>query len=356
MVGMLLVLNGCMAAHRPKVLPESPRMTPAAVESDFERATAYALQGDLRSALPILKALPTSSLDAKHLRLRDGIVARFDESVMEPTPAGLDAWTASVLTAYRAYWKQSMLGEQPLTLAEGTLAKTLAKLLQIPESQDATGLSALEEPLLAALESHGWHGLLGVTSPFRELLLWKKQTQVNYDIALPEGQEPVTVVMLSDFASLGWLGFATLDEYHTGGWTKPDRLFCVAQAYDMGSESFRVSYLAHEGQHFRDNRLFPKLEQPELEYRAKLVEISLADQTQTSLLAEFQANQSSARDQPHAFANRRLMEGLSQAFSRQETGPSTWWRSLPPDAIRTAARRLLLQDTRELEHSLASAH
>jgi hypothetical protein len=348
--GALLVASGCMVIHRPKASMENPRAVQQAVDDDFDKATAYVLQGDLRSALPILKALPTSSLSATRLRLRDGLLARFTGAGAEPAPTGVDAWTANVLLAYRSYWKQTMLGEQSQTLAESTLAKILAKLLNQPlDSLHPPDLDGLEQPLLTELERHGYHGLLGVTRPFRELLLWRGQTEARYQIDLPEGREQVTVVLLSDFASLGWLGFATLDVYHTGSWTKPDRLFCVAPAYDMGSESFRVSCLAHEGQHFRDNRLFPQLEQPELEYRAKLVEIALADQTLAALLGAFHVNQSADRDQPHAFANRRLMEGLSNLLPPKRAGAADGWAGLPPEEIRAAARRLLAQDTRALE-------
>ena len=67
--GVLLVANGCMAIHRPKASLENPRAIQEAVNEDFNQATTYVLQGDLRSALPILKALPTYSLGATRLRL-----------------------------------------------------------------------------------------------------------------------------------------------------------------------------------------------------------------------------------------------------------------------------------------------
>ncbi len=347
-VALVLVSNGCMT-HRPAAPQGTPRPAAVAASDDFNRGMACLLQGDLQSALPLLRALPAASMGAGPRRLRDGILARFTGSEADPVPAGLDAWTVQVLAAYRTYWKQLMLREQPPALAESSLAMTLTKLLDHRlEAKAPPDLDALEAPLLAKLERHGCHGLLGVTSPFRELLLWRGQTESKFDVDLPDGREQVTVVMLSDFASLGWLGYATLDQFHTGGWTRPDRLYCVAQAYDLGSESFRISYLAHEGQHFRDNRLHPGLKQPELEYRAKLVEVALADQTLAALLAGFQANQSSSRDQPHAFANRRLMEGLSQVLGQHQAGAPAWWSSLPPADIRAAARRLLAQDTKAL--------
>ena len=146
-------------------------------------------------------------------------------------------------------------------------------------------LDALEPAITRLIHAAGSHGLLGVTSPLRELMLWRTETETRYDVELPEGRQPVTVVFMDDFASLGWAGFATCDRHHTGGWTKPDRLYAVRSAYDTGSENFRVSYLAHEAQHFFDNHRFPRLERQDLlEYRAKLAELAEADSTVYELL------------------------------------------------------------------------
>ena len=40
-----------------------------------------------------------------------------------------------------------------------------------------------------------------------------------------------------------------------------------------------ISYLAHESRHFEDYQLFPKLKSADLEYRAKLTELSMANET-----------------------------------------------------------------------------
>jgi len=80
----------------------------------------------------------------------------------------------------------------------------------------------------------------------------------------------VKVVLMTDFATLGWEEYATLGTYYPGGWATDDALYCVKDAYDLNSETFLVSYLAHESRHFSDYKLFDKkLSGAELEYRAK---------------------------------------------------------------------------------------
>jgi hypothetical protein len=315
--------------------------------ADFDQAMNFAMQGDLRTALPILHRLPNAALDDRQNRARESVIARFERGVPETGLTGVDAWTAGVVGAYRTYWTQLMLGQEPREQAEKKLGETLLK--QLGKSVDPKApmdLSTLEPELLSALQDRGFHAILGVTTPYRECLLWRGQTESRFEVDLPEGREQVTVMMLSDFSSLGWVGYATGDLYYCGGWTKPDRLFCVAQAYDTASEAFRVSYLAHEGQHFRDSRLFPGLEQPELEYRAKLVEVALADQTLGELLKDFQGNQSQSREQPHAYANRRLMDALFQALAPQVSADSPWWSGFDPAVIHSTARDLLAKDTK----------
>ena len=82
----------------------------------------------------------------------------------------------------------------------------------------------------------------------------------------------------------------------------------------LASEQFRVSYLAHEAQHFSDLRRFPKLEHSELEYRAKPVELSLAADSLYSLLEAFTSQSGTDRKSPHAFADLRVVQHLSTAL------------------------------------------
>jgi hypothetical protein len=47
--------------------------------------------------------------------------------------------------------------------------------------------------------------------------------------------------VLLDFVSLGWAAHATGDRSHTGGWATTTELYAVRDAYDLDSESLRVS-------------------------------------------------------------------------------------------------------------------
>lgn len=90
---------------------------------------------------------------------------------------------------------------------------------------------------------------------------------------------------MDEFVTLGWTEFATMDKYHPGGWATDDALNCVKKAYDVSSETFLISYLAHEGRHCSDYKHFPKLRNSaDLEYRAKLTELSMADSTLLQLI------------------------------------------------------------------------
>jgi hypothetical protein len=206
-------------------------------------------------------------------------------------------------------------------------------------------MDAIESALEARIETHGLHALFGVTAPMREFMLWRKQTDQMYVVDLPAGQQTVHVVLLDDFISLGWSGYATCDYYHTAGWAKPDRLYAVRQAYDLDSESFRVSYLMHEGQHFSDYQRFPDMKQPDLEYRAKLVELSNAKSTLYDLLDAFAGNESASRATPHSWANRKLMTQLADALLHGQAPSSVAWKSIAPADINAAARRLFELDT-----------
>jgi len=156
---------------------------------------------------------------------------------------------------------------------------------------------------------------------------------------------------MDDFASLGWAGFATCDRHYSGGWTKPDRLYAVRSAYDLASENFRVSYLAHEAQHFSDNHRFPELErQEELEYRAKLVELALGTATIYDLLDNFAGNTSNDVSVPHSFANGQVVRDLSERLYPGAAGVPAW-REASIERINGAAADLLREDTARLERA-----
>jgi hypothetical protein len=312
--------------------------------TEFSEAESLAMQADMKAALPHLLRVQADGLPEKKRATLSCMRERFVDRKAPATP-GVDAWTAEVLAVYRRYWTRVMLGTASMADGERELAASLAK--KVRHQQPAHDMGALEPLLQKQLDARGYHALFGVTQPLREFMLWRKQTDETYDIDLPQGREAVHVTMMDDFVSLGWLGYAVCDHHHTGGWATSERLFAVRSAYDLDSEDFHVSYLAHEGQHFSDYRRFPGMEQPDLEYRAKLVEISKARTTLFDLLAEFGANGSDSREQPHPWANRQVVRSLAAKLLNGAAPSPEAWRRPTPEQLNTAAAELLEQDSRQ---------
>ena len=341
-----LILFTCSAVAGAK------ESAPVDAVAEFRAATGVALQADLKSALPHLARIRAEDLSGEKLTtflcMRDRFVGHKpvkDDDAIDPS-------TAKVLAAYRGYWTRVMLGSTSAAEAEPVLASTLAKLLG--ESTGSPAMDALEPILQRKLEAHGYHALFGVTAPLREFMLWRKQSDETYDIDLPGGREAVHVTMMDDFVSYGWLGYATCDYYHSAGWAKPDRLFAVRSAYDLDSEEFRVSYLAHEGQHFADYRRFPALAQPELEYRAKLVEVATAKTTLYDLLAGFTANGGDSREAPHPWADRQVVTRLAAKVLGGKPPSAEAWKAVSIEQLNAAAHELLEQDNRDREAEIGA--
>jgi hypothetical protein len=312
--------------------------------AEFREAESLAMQADMKAALPHLLRVQADGLPEKKRATLSCMRERFVERKLPAAP-GVDAWTGQVLAIYRRYWTRVMLGAVSAADGERELARSLEK--KVAHQQPARDMAALEPLLKEQLTARGYFALFGVTQPLREFMLWRKQTDETYDIDLPQGREAVHVTMMDDFVSLGWLGYAVCDDHHTGGWATSERLFAVRSAYDLDSEDFHVSYLAHEGQHFSDYRRFPGMEQPDLEYRAKLVEISKARTTLFDLLADFGANGSDSREQPHPWANRQVVHNLAaRLLNGAEPSPEAW-RRLAPEQLNAAAADLLEQDSRQ---------
>jgi hypothetical protein len=307
-------------------------------------ALASALQARGREAVTALQGLDPAKLAQRYVPTRDCMLERLDVRTAPANPVA-DRFVAAVLFAYREYWFRSLRAEDSPEANEVWLLDTLNTLVAAERGKRAANLDQLEPALEALISGHGYHPLLGLTRPLRELMLWKTETETRYRVRLPESVQPVTVAFLDDFASLGWAGFATCGRSHSGGWTRPDRLYAVRSAYDVGSEEFRVSYLAHEAQHFADNRRYPDLDrQDELEYRAKLTELAAARGTLYDLLDGFARNVSDDRGVPHSYANGRVVRGLAaRLFADSTAAPA--WRTAPPERINRAARELLREDT-----------
>jgi hypothetical protein len=327
----------------------APPPTIAALPSDSAKGMlrdglVFALQVEGDSAIALLHRVRSEDLDSTRAAIRGCVLARLEGGTLPPMIL-TDTFVGQLLRTYQGYWRRALRKERSTEQNDSRLLVELNSLLRKNGGASAPSIDSIEVILKPMILAHGYHPLLGVTSPLRELMLWQDETEAHYEVALPQGAQPVTVVFMDRFASLGWAGFATCDRYHTGGWTKPDRLYAVQSAYDTTSEDFRVSYLAHEGQHFWDTQHLPENTPAwRLEYRAKLVELAVGKESVYELLTQFAGNTSVDTTVPHSFANGLAIRGMAAKLFPGGTTPPQW-REVPVARINTTAAELLRADS-----------
>lgn len=346
----ICLLLGC---HRPNTaLPREARAAAHPGRAAFQHGYGLILQGDLKAGLAILDPIPPEALGPADRASRQAILDQFKHG-QSPALDVQDPFARDVAMLFQGYWTRCLLGTTERDAA-GALLLTDLKACLIRHGKPGAAFQSLDDLTQALgpmLEAVGFHSLRGVTSPYYELMLWRREREATYSVRLPESTQRVRVVFMSDFVLWGWLGFATCGRSHSGGWTTAEALYCLENAYALDSEAFRVSYLAHEGQHFADNQRFPKLQQPELEYRAKLVEVIQAEETLYPLLEQFSRQGGGDRTSPHPFANQKLSSQLSRALFGNDAAhmdPILWRRKSRED-LQSAALKLLQESTRTLE-------
>jgi predicted metalloprotease with PDZ domain len=334
-------------------------MCPETAASASADAMLLPLQLRTREAMATLQSLDAGTLDSSAKAILACMRGRFGEARLEDSadrPKSVELRKAEgLIAAYRRYWRQALLSgsdQASLDAASATLLSELRQVLGAPADAD---WARVDEGVKTLFDTLGWHVLRGITPPLRELIVWAREHVEDEQAALPDGPEAVRVVFMSDFKSRGWAHYATCGRSSAGGWTGTDRLHAVADTYDRSSERYRVSYLAHEGQHFRDVRRFTgtnALPAWHLEYRAKLAELALARERQADLLAVFANDTSNDPELPHSHANQRVMAALDKALpNHRPWRTATSWTEAEADALRSAARANLASDELDLQAS-----
>lgn len=293
--------------------------------------------GDGRAALAAL------ARDPAHDDLHDCVAGRIGAATDEPVPAQLEQHPAAwaIVRAYRGYWRAALGGA-----GDAARAGLLARLNQLLPGQgwDRTSLDAATSEAKRQLEGMGLRAITGVTWPYYELMLWTAEDRQEYRVDLLDQVVTVPVVFMDGFISRGWLSYGSCERFGAGGWTANGTLYAVRSRYDVASEAFRVSYLGHEGRHFADNRDRPGLEQPELEYRAKLTELVLSRDSTRKLFDQFLHSGQRGRGAPHAHAEYWLVRHLQEALL--PSAPQPDWATVPDQRLREAAAALLAASAR----------
>jgi hypothetical protein len=305
----------------------------------FSEAIGAALQADEVKALAALQGVDLSSLDARNRDAATCMLARFAPNSRPPV-AGSDSVADRSLAIYSDYWHRSMTHPEGRAAEEQRLEEQLRKLLG---ASTETDLDALEPILANALEKEGAFSLQGRTGLLRELMVWSKQDEKLMNVALPEGRHDVKVLLLDEFKSFGWGHYATCGRASTGGWATDKALFAVVSKYpSLEDESFKVTFLGHEAQHFADKTRFKDLVSWELEYRAKLTELAQAETTRGRVLEKFITDQGDDPASPHSYANKRVLADMTR-----ELGLANAKDLATADAgrVRSAAAELLREDS-----------
>lgn len=314
--------------------------------------TALAIQGDLRGAERLFDTAQFAGPAGAALR------AQFAERFLPggeagPAPANADLATGIAL-AYKAYWRSKLMQETDARAAEAGLDAGIARLLERDGLRSPSGA----DPWPAAeraLRGDGFHVSAAATPPWRDLFIWKSERVETFRVELTDATLPVEVVFMDGFVVQGWKDFASLGLASTTGWVENGRLYCVAWAYDTGSENFEISYLKHEARHLADLERYPEMDTTELEYRAKLTELAFARRDLQRIWNDFRAKAADNPASPHAQANWRVVRDVEALLgeNRQSLAPNPMTEAFAADVNR-AARRLLTENTRL--HAERSTH
>lgn len=298
------------------------------------------LNGDIAKAMAQLRQAPAERESAFVQQQRACLLTRFDRA----SPAFLAIPDASpvvqaIAWEYQKYWWHALREPRERAAHEARLQQALSQLLDVPGS---ASFESLEARVQDVLQREGWHSQLGRTPPLRDLMLWKHDVLKHYRVALPEGEQEVPAHLLSGFALLGWSSYGRCEHGSSGGWATDEALYAIVPAYRHGidSEEFEVVFLAHEAQHFADKRGLAPMQDWELEYRAKLVELAMGNRTSQERLAKFVGAPGNDPAAPHPYANARVVDDLKALLGADPADVSL-------EALKRGARELLVRDTRK---------
>ncbi|MEM9649185.1 MAG: hypothetical protein AAF969_11950 [Bacteroidota bacterium] len=334
---LMFLLAGVSAQQEPRALP-------------YDQIYAYGMDANVSPVFPLLEV---DGLAAKDQKFKSDFEARFkgDRDAEASTP---ESEMETLISYFKSYWRKSLL--DPTGNFERDLGGNVVPFL-MKNYPPVRGKKVTRDSLGYFLRDYIRAKELYTTDEVTyqgrliDLMVWKKQTAKVYKVDLGRGEmQEVTVFFMEDFATLGWMEYATLGAHHPGGWTEEEGIYCVKKAYDVESENFRISYLAHEARHFADKPLWPDLESADLEYRAKLTELSLAQDTLYNLIIFFARNANKESENGHQAANYCVIRDLSQKLfkSNFETSPEKW-KVLGTKRINKAARKLLEKNTKALK-------
>jgi hypothetical protein len=321
-------------------------------QQELKKVLPTTFQGSVKQVIKFIQEY-SKDMTEEDKQIKEEYQKRFFEYDF-PKTDDLPEYISELLTAFYKYWSKQMIGEESHEEGSNKLAQTLIQLAlkYVDPNLEITGIESLRDPMTAKVEELGYYTLLAITSPYFECMLWKESTEQTFEVELPEGKTNVKIIFIDDFLCYGWMGFATFDKHKTGGWATKEVIYSVGSpTQDINDEKFTIPTLMHEGRHFLDYKMYPSLQQPELEFRAKLTELSCADKILYEKLEQFLAVRNETnRNTPHALGNYFVTQVLSRdLFEKELESDITKWKELDKVEINDAAKRILKANNSYLE-------
>ncbi|WP_142785625.1 hypothetical protein [Changchengzhania lutea] len=345
---LLLFLISCMTKKNSESTTDSSN-------PNFEKIYPLALRGELVNVFNILDTINEKTLNEKDLRLKDKYYARFINKSDTYDYKTKDSIIIEIVDKFHNYWKTVMLDSLTVEKADSLFIKTMANYLYENKYKfEKIPLGSIQHDLYKYsndfLNERGYYSnAFGKTGHLYDLFLWKKEHVKKYHIELIDDSVNVTVHLMHDFISTGWSHYTTFGRSYASGWAKRKALYAVDKAYDKDTENFKVSYLTHEGQHFSDYVEFPLLQQTDLEYRAKLVELVKSDKTTIQIIGKFINNATEEKENAHGFSNYKVIRDLSKLlFNEDYMTEKEKWMSIETYRIKKNSELLYKQHTSRL--------
>ena len=315
------------------------------IKLDLNKIYSHCLDGNIKPALEIITSADPDKLSEEDRNFKVRFESRFSKGTDESDYLkSKESAISDLIKIFHAYWRKSLLDNSQNY--DDELISNLAVFLRSDKNEDS-----VKEALNKYLSALGLHTAgFGKTGRFYDLLVWSSQTDTVYTILLHKEEIKVNVNFMENFITLGWEEYATLCRYYPGGWTTTESLFCVKSAYDLNSEVFKISYLAHEGRHFSDYKIFPKLKSADLEYRAKLTELSLANESLYRTINFFINNANYDGNNGHSIANYCVVRDLSRKIFKVEFEKDIKkWELIKAEIINKAAYDIFTENTKILK-------
>ncbi len=209
----------------------------------------------------------------------------------------------------------------------------------------------IEDEIAKIVKAEGYEYLGGDTQGFFGPYIWKSSTKVTYEVELPSGIEPYTIIMMDGFISRSWLDFISFGNTGAGGWVSENgTLCCVRSAYEIESDKFNLSFLKHEAQHAYDKKNYLDITAIDLEYRAKLVELIYWPNDE-KIKEIFRESDNSNPNNSHSVAAYRIINEMSQKiFESENMNDEKAWKD-KLGSVKKYALELLEKSSKVLRQS-----